>query len=56
MRMILLFAMALITFSGCSDASVARNNLEKAEQNFEIVRRAEGSFAPVAQLDRAAAF
>jgi hypothetical protein len=25
--------------AGCSDASVARNNLERAEQNFEVYRR-----------------
>lgn len=26
-------------FTGCSDASMARTNLERAEQNFEVYRR-----------------
>lgn len=32
-------ALAVLFFASCSDASVARNNLERAEQNFEVYRR-----------------
>jgi hypothetical protein len=32
-------AVIALFFSGCDDASVARSNLERAEQNFEVHRR-----------------
>lgn len=32
-------AVLVAVFTGCSDASVARANLETAEQNFQITRR-----------------
>ncbi len=35
----ILVALMAVLLAGCSDASVARNNLERAEQNFEVYRR-----------------
>jgi hypothetical protein len=31
--------MMIVLITGCSDADMARSNLEKAEQNFEVYRR-----------------
>lgn len=42
MKKIIMFLMVLvlvISLIGCSDAMVARSNLERAEQNFEVYRR-----------------
>jgi len=36
---VLSLCMVLVSFYGCSDAMVARGNLERAEQNFEVLRR-----------------
>jgi hypothetical protein len=36
---LLLAVMMTVFISGCSDATVARSNLERAEQNFEVYRR-----------------
>lgn len=36
---IILVLMTAGIITGCSDADVARSNLEKAEQNFEVFRR-----------------
>jgi len=36
----ILLAVVMVTvFTGCSDAAVARGNLETAEQNFQVTRR-----------------
>ena len=32
-------AMVTVLITGCSDADIARSNLEQAEQNFEVFRR-----------------
>lgn len=36
---ILLAALSVTVFTGCSDASTVRANLETAEQNFQVYRR-----------------
>ena len=38
-QMVVLLVGMLIVLTGCSDASIARRNLETAEQNFEVYRR-----------------